>query len=34
MPPVGTAPREDEVAAPQDGSRFCAPSSKASSSDA
>jgi hypothetical protein len=24
-PPVGTVPCEDEVAAPQDGSRFCAP---------
>jgi hypothetical protein len=33
-PPVGTAPRGDEAAAPQDGSRFCAPSSEASSSDA
>jgi hypothetical protein len=34
MPPVGTAPRKGEVAAPQDGLRFCAPSSKASSSGA
>jgi hypothetical protein len=33
-PPVGTAPRGDKVAAPQDGSRFCAPSSEASNSDA
>jgi hypothetical protein len=24
-PLLGTAPREDEVAAPQDGPRFCAP---------
>jgi hypothetical protein len=24
-PFIGTSPREDEVAAPQDGSRFCAP---------
>jgi hypothetical protein len=33
-PPIGTAPRGDEVAAPQDGSWFCAPTSEASSSDA
>jgi hypothetical protein len=30
MPLIGIAPCGDEVAAPQDGSRFCAPSSKAS----
>jgi hypothetical protein len=24
-PFIGTSPREDEVATPQDGSRFCAP---------
>jgi hypothetical protein len=34
MPPVGTAPRGDEVAAPQDGSQFRAPSSEAPSSEA